>query len=178
MTPRRRRLGSILFVIALLAAGCSSASAGSPADTVKEVFRRVEAGQFDKVSELACTASKEKTAKAFDFAGALAANLPEGMDPAQVAAAVKVTTSGLVITEVSHTDKDAVVSVKGTLKMIIDPEKFKPILKAFLEAAGQPVDDAALSLAMTQMSSFLTNEQPIDTTADVILEGGAWKICE
>jgi hypothetical protein len=64
------------------------------------------------------------------------------------------------------------------VKIAIDAEKFKPILKTFLEQSGQPVDDATIAAALDQMSGILSSEQPMDTTADVVNEGGSWKICE
>jgi hypothetical protein len=178
MNMGRRALGSVLVAVALVVAGCSSGPSGSPTDTVKEVFRLIEAGQLDKVADLSCAASKDKAAKAFDFAGALAGSLPPGMDAQQVAAAIRVTTSGLTITEESKTDKAASVRIKGTVTIVVDAEKFKPILKGFLEASGQTADDATIAAALAQMSGILSSDQALDTTADVISEGGSWKICE
>lgn len=174
----RRALGSVLVAVALAVAGCSSAPSGSPTDTVKEVFRLIEAGQPDKIADLACAESKDKAAQTFDFAGALAGSLPPGLDAEKVADAVDISTSGLTFTEESRTDKAAVVRVKGTVKIAIDAEKFKPILKTFLEQSGLPVDDATIAAALDQMSGILSSEQPMDTTADVVNEGGSWKICE
>lgn len=168
-------VGAVL--VALAACGGGGAS-GNPADVVKEAFRLIEAGEYDKIADIACEASKDTAAKSFDFAGALAGSLPPGMDADQVADAVDISTTGLAFTEESRTDKAAVVRVMGTVKITIDAEKFKPILKAFLEQAGQPVDDTMIDAALAQMSGVLTQDQPLDTTADVVNEGGSWKICE
>lgn len=173
-----RSLGSILVAIVLVVAACSSGATGSPTGTVKEVFRLIEAGQLDKVPDLACAASKDRAAKEFDFASALASSLPEGIDAQQVAAAIHITTSSLAITEESRTGDAASVRIKGSVNISIDTEKFKVILKSYLTASGQPADDAAVDAAVAQMSGILSTDQAMDTTADVILEGGAWKICE
>jgi hypothetical protein len=173
----RRSLGSLLVSIVLVAAACSSAT-GNPTDTVKEVFRLIEAGQLEKVPDLACAASKDEAAKEFDFAAALAGSLPEGIDAEQVADAIIIKTSGLTFTEESRAAEAASVRVKGTLTISIDAAKFKVILKSYLTASGLPADDAAVDAAVAQTSGLLTNEQAMDTAVDVVLEGGAWKICE
>lgn len=178
MHSPKRSVGSILVAIVLIAAGCGSGSTSSPTDTVKEVFRLVEAGQLSKVPDLACAASKDRAAKEFDFAAAMAGSLPEGIDAQQVAAAIHITTSALTITEESRTSDAASVRIKGTINIAVDSEKFKDILKSYLTASGLPADDAAVDAAVAEMSGLLTTDQAVDTTADVILEGGAWKICE
>jgi hypothetical protein len=146
----------------LVVAACSSAT-GSPVDTVKEVFRLVEAGQLSKVPDLACAASKDNMAKQFDFARRLMAP-PDSVDAGRLAAAVKITTSGLAITEESRTDKAAVVRVKGAVKAAFDPKKF--------EVTSAAEGDWGFGAWLT------SKDQTLDTTADVILDGGAWKICE
>jgi hypothetical protein len=95
-----------------------------------------------------------------------------------VADAIIIKTSGLTFTEESRAAEAASVRVKGTLTISIDAAKFKVILKSYLTASGLPADDAAVDAAVAQTSGLLTNEQAMDTAVDVVLEGGAWKICE
>jgi hypothetical protein len=168
---------AIALVVLLVVLSLGGGSSNSPTGTVSQVFRLIEAGQFDKVPDQACTAYKAQAAQSFNFASSLGSVLP-GVTADQVASAIHITTSDLVITEQSRSGNNAVVKVTGTLKLSVDEARFREVIKSVLGASGQSVDDSVIAATMTQLTGFLNTTQKIDTTINVVNEGGSWKICQ
>jgi hypothetical protein len=167
----------VVLVVVALGGGGGGGSANSPTGAVQQVFRLVEAGQFDKVPDMACTAYKSQAAQAFDFGSAFGSLMP-GMTTQQVASAIHIVTSDLSITEVSRSGDKAVVKVSGTMKLSVDATKFREVIKSLLGAAGQSVDDSVIDATMSQLTGLMNSTQPLDSTLNVVNEGGSWKICQ
>ena len=139
----------------------------------------VTAGNYDKIADYACAAHKEEIAKQFDPSGLLGGDSGAiGLTAADLKEVFKFTVSGLEVKEKSKDATTAVVAMTGKMKITIDKEKFKALMKRALEAAGQPTDDATLNLAMGMLDSIAGEEQDISSDVSLVNEGGKWLVCE
>ena len=178
-----RRIIAVLVVVATVAAcgggGGGGPSSSDPTATVKDLMAAVTAGNYDKIADYACAAQKEQVTKQFDpgslFGGEAGAL---GLTAADIKDAVKFSVSGFDAKEKSRDGTTAVVAMTGTMKLAIDKEKFKALMKKALEAAGQPADEATLNLAMGMIDTIGLQEQDISSDLTLVNEGGKWLICE
>ena len=186
MGMRPLRIGRLLvgFVIAATVVACGGGSGGGPSGsdptaTVKDMMATVTAGNYDKIADYACAAQKEQITQQFDPSGFLGGDTGSlGLTAADLKEVVKFSVSGLDVKEKSKDATTAVVSMAGKMKITIDKEKFKALMKKALEAAGQPADDATLNLAMGMVDSFASEEQDISSDVSLVNEGGKWLVCE
>jgi hypothetical protein len=174
----KRRLAAFTVLAAVLA-GCGgggSGPGGDPVGTVKNFLATISAGNYDKVADYACAAQKDAVTKKFDPSAMFGGADALGMSAADIKAAIKMDFSGVTVTEKSKDATKAVVAMAGKMKITLDKDKFKEVIKKALAAAGQPTDDASINLALGMMDS-IGGEQ--DATSDVALanEGGKWLIC-
>ena len=174
------RLLSSLALVALAVAACGGSSplgggGGDPASVVKEALAVVQSKDLAKIGDLACAAKKDEVLKSFDFGSSLAGT---GVDSQQVLDAMSIDTSKVVVGQPTITGDNATVPITGSMKMSIDANKMKPIVKAQLEAASLPADDAAIEAMMGVVGGFAGQDIPMDETMTLVKEGGAWKICE
>jgi hypothetical protein len=186
MGMRSLRLGRLLvgFVFAATIVACGGGggggpSASDPTSTVKDLMAAVTAGNYDKIADYACAAQKEQVTKQFDpstlFGGEAGAL---GLTAADIKDTVKFSVSGFDAKEKSRDGTTAVVAMTGTMKLTIDKEKFKALMKKALEAAGQPTDDATLNMAMGLVDTIGGQEQDISSDLTLVNEDGKWLICE
>ena len=171
-------LALVLIATGLVLSACGGGGAGGdPVSTVQEVFRRMEAKQFNNLGELVCADKKDEFTQQMDFSASMSTAFP-GIDAQQVLDALSIKVSNLSVTEVSRSGNEAVVHVKGTLGISIDPEKFKPILKEMLKAQGLgDVDDATLDQFIDPIVEQAEQGTDIDNDVTMTNEGGKWLIC-
>lgn len=174
------RLLSSLALVALAVAACGGSSplggGGDPASVVKDALAAVQSKDLTKVGDLACAAKKDEVLKSFDFGSQLGEG--SGVDSKQVLDAMSIDTSKVVVGQPTVTGDTATVAISGSMTMNIDKDKMKPIVKAQLEAAGMPADDAAIEAMMGVVGGFAGQDIPMDSTMTLVKENGAWKICE
>jgi hypothetical protein len=139
----------------------------------------VTAGDYEKIADYACAAKREELTKQFDPSGLLGGDSGTlGIDAAELKKIVKLSVSGLEVSEKTKDATTAVVSMTGKLKMTIDKEGFKALMKKALEAAGQPADEATLGLALGMLDSIADQEQDMTSDVSLVNEGGKWLVCE
>lgn len=186
MGMRYSRIGRLMagFVIAATVAACGGGGGGGPSGsdptaTVRDMMATVTAGNYDKIADYACAAQKDEITQQFDPSGLLGGDAGSlGLTAADLKQVIKFTVSGLDVKEKSKDATTAVVSMTGKMKITIDKEKFKELMKKTLEAAGQPADDATLNLAMGMFDSLAGEEQDISSDVSLLNEGGKWLICD
>lgn len=184
LSSRLARLIAGLVVVASVAAcggggGGSGPSSSDPSATVKNMISTVTAGDYEKIADYACAAKREELTKQFDPSSLLGGDAGSlGMDPAELKKAIKLSVSGLDVREKSKDATTAVVSMTGKLRMTIDKDAFKSIMKKALESAGQPADEATLNLAMGMLDSIAGEEQDMTSDISLVNEGGKWLVCE
>lgn len=170
----------LLFAVVMVIGACSgtpAANADNPAGTVSAAFTAAQSGGITKLTEFACAAHKNDIAAAFggaDLSGLSAL----GIKPEDIAGAMAMTFENVTTKEVTKTDTAATVHVTGDMKVTIDKDKFKTLMKTVLTAQGAPVDDATLDTMMTAMSSQLSQTQKLDEDVNVVKEDGKWLLCE
>ena len=179
MKSLRIRTVALLGAVAIAVAACGGGApnTGDPAGAVNAAFDAAESGGLTKLTEFACAAQKDNIAAAFG-GDSLAGLEGAGITAEELFGAMKMSFDNVKTEEKSRDGDKAVVHVTGDMKIEFDKTKFKDILKAMMEQAGQTVDDATLELAMGAMESQLTQTQKIDEDMTVVQEGGKWLICE
>lgn len=177
-SPRiRSALLAALVVVSVACSGTPAANTDNPAGTVSAAFAAAQAGGITKLSDFACAAHKNDIAEAFggaDLSGLAAL----GIKPEDISGAMAVSFENVTTKEISKTDTEAKVQVTADLKMTIDKEKFKTVMKTVMAAQGAPVDDATLDTMITAMSSSLSQTTKVDEEVKVVKEDGKWLICE
>jgi hypothetical protein len=169
---------ALAVVLAALAVGCggSVANQSEPAGAVKSALDSAQSGGIAALEGFACAANKDEIANMFG-AGGLDSLEGLGVDADDLLGAMKMEFKDIQTTEKSKSGDNAIVNVKGTMTVTIDPAKMREFMKAMMEAQGQPVDDATLDMAIGAMSSQLSQSQPLDEDVEVVQEGGKWLIC-
>ena len=174
-TMRRAWIGGLVAGVAIALAACAGGgTSGDPAAVVRQAMDLVKAGKYDEVAGLACEARRDEVAGELGFGGALADQLPPGIDAADFAAAVQVQTDELTIGEAVRTGEKATVHLEGDLKIIVDKAKMTELVQQFTNV---PIDAALLDQLIAGMSEQLAGGVPIDEDLDLVVEDGAWKIC-
>lgn len=179
---RLRRSATPALVLSLMLAlgacsGTPAANTDSPAGAVSAAFAAAQSGGITKLTEFACAAHKNDIAQAFggaDLSGLSAL----GIKPEDVTGAMAMSFENVTTTEVTKSDTAATVHVKGDMKISIDKDKFKALMKTVMAAQGTPIDDATLDTMLTAMSSQLSQTQKLDEDVNVVKEDGKWLLCE
>ncbi len=177
---RHRRGAALAFILVLSLGACSGppgANTSDPAGTVSSAFAAAQAGGIAKLSDFACAAHKDDIAAAFGGAG-LSGLAAGGIKPEDIAGAMAMSFENVTTKEVSKTDTTAVVHVTGDMKITIDKDKFKTVMKTVMQAQGVPVDDATLDTMLDGMTTQLSQTQKIDEDVQVVKEGDKWLLCE
>jgi len=181
MRMRFSRIGRLVAGAALVAllAGCggSSGPGNDPVSTVKDFANVVASGQWDKIPDYACAASKEELKQQFDFSGA-AGSAFAGMNLGDIGDAFKITFTNLQVAEKSRQGDTAVVTMSGKMKMEFDKAKMKELVRKAAAAAGQTMDDAQLEMALSMLSGLSGTEQDVNEDLTLKQEGGKWLVCE
>jgi len=168
--------GAVLVAMVAACGGGSSGPGGDPVSTVKGMANVVSSGQWDKIADYACAAQKEELKKQFDFSK-LAGDAFGGMDVGDIGDAIKISFTNLEVKEKSRAGDKAVVTMTGKMKMEFNKDKMKALVKKAAEAAGQPVDDAQIEMALGMLSGLGGMEQDVNSDLDLVNEGGKWLIC-
>lgn len=172
-----RRAAAVVLALTLAACGGTANVANDPAGSVQAALTAVSSGGFAKMAEFTCAAKKNDLANAFG-GGNLGALEAAGVKADDIFNAMSVSFSNITAKEVSKTATAAKVHVTADMKMTVDQEKFKTILKTMMTAQGMPADDATVNAAMSAMAGSLSQTQKVDEEIDVINEGGKWLICD
>lgn len=166
-----------IVVLAVLLAACGSAPApADPSATIRAALAAAESGGLGKLVDYACAARKGDITGAFG-GGDLAALEAAGLKAEDVFAAMSVKFENVTTKELSRTDTSATVQVTGDIRMSIDRQKFRELIRTILTAQGQPADDATIDKALELASERLTQPQKLDNQVLVVNEGGKWLIC-
>ena len=168
----------LVALIALLAAcgGAAPLAGDDPASIARQVMSSLAARDITKLTDLACAAQKDEIADS--FTGGLA-DIAPGTDPATLLQAIQIDTSKVVVGTATVSGDTATVPLTGSMKLTIDSEKLKPVVKAALAAQGMPSDDAAVDAALGFVSAFNGQEIPLDDQPITLKkENGAWKVCD
>jgi hypothetical protein len=178
---RSSRIGRLVAGLALVAllAGCggSSGPGADPVGTVKDFANVVSSGEWDKIADYACAAQKDELRQQFDFSGA-AGEAFAGMNLGDIGDAIKISFANLEVKEKSREGDKATVTMTGSMKMDFNKDKMKELVKKAAEAAGQPMDDAQIDLALGMLTGLGEMSQDVNTDLDLVNEGGKWLICD
>ena len=181
MRTRTGFLTTALAAAAMAVAACSGAPAGNtndPVGTVNSAIAAAESGGFKELAEFMCQANKDDVTAAFGGGGDLGDLAEAGIDPDELFDAIKFDFQDHTVTEVSRSDTEATVHLKGTMAMTFDEEAMRSMVRQILEAQGIDATDQMVDLAMSTMEDQLTQTQTIDTDMKVIQENGKWVMCE
>ena len=175
----KRRMLALFGVVAIAVAACGGGAPNTsdPAGAVTAALDAAESGGIAKLTEFACAAQKDNIAAAFG-GDSLAGLEAAGISAEELFGSMQMSFDNVTTKETSRSGDKATVHVTGDMKIAFDKAKFKDILKAMMEQAGQPVDDATLELAMGAMESQLSQTQKLDEDMTVVQEGGKWLLCE
>ena len=166
MRTRTGFLVTVLSAVALAVAACSGGPGGTtndPVGTVNAAMAAAESGGFTALTEYMCQANKDDVTSAFGGGGDLGDLGAAGIDPDQLFDAVKFDFQDQTVTEVSRSDTEATVHLKGNMAMTFDAAAMRSIVKQILEAQGVEATDQMIDVAMSTMEDQLSQTQPIDT---------------
>ena len=167
---------SVLIVMGVLLTACGGGSSGAdPVCAVKDLMQAVQDKKFDTIGTLVCAAQKDAVTKTFDPSAALSGS---GIDAKAMLDAMTITMSNVEYTQKSATGDNAVVSLKGTMNIKIDRDKFKPILQQILKSTGQDASDALVNQVMDQALSSLEKGTDLAQDMVVVKENGKWVVCK
>lgn len=173
----RSVVAAAVLIIAVAGCGGTGASQSEPAGAVKAAMDAAQSGGIAKMADYACAAQKDNIEGLFG-GGGLGSLESLGISADDLAAAMKMEFKDIQTTEKSKSGNNAVVHVKATMTITLDPAKMRELMKKVMEAQGTPVDDAMLDTIISGMSSQLTQTEPIDDDVAVVQEGGKWLLCE
>jgi hypothetical protein len=171
MKTKKLLFVGLLFALILAACGGGGDDGGDPVGAVKNVVKAMEKLDFEKASEYICEAEKGSLEEALGGMEELAAL---GIEPSDI---LKLTFKDMKYEEKSKGDDKAVVRVTGSIKMDIEGDKFKEVMKKAAEEAGETVTDEDLDFMVDMMASMLAQEIPMDGDAELIKEDGKWVVC-
>ena len=176
-TRIRSGLLAVLVVVSVACSGTPAANTDNPAGTVSAAFTTVQSGGITKLADFACAAHKNDIAEAFggaDMSGLAAL----GIKPEDITGAMAMSFENVTTKEVAKTDTEATVHVTADMKLTIDKDKFKTLMKTVMTAQGAPADDATLDTMIGAMSSQLSKTTKVDEDMKVVKEDGKWLLCE
>jgi len=172
------RLSKVLAVLLLASvalSACGGGSAGDPVATVKSLMQVVQDKKFDSIADYVCAERKDEVASQLDFRSSLG---EMGFDAQKLVDAMTIDLSNVQYAKVSESGDNAVVNIKGDMKLKVDREKIRDLIVELIKAQGiEQVSDDMINSTLDIMAAQL--ESGIDISADVELvkEGGAWKVC-
>jgi hypothetical protein len=166
---------AVMLGLSVLACGAGGGG-DDPTAPVKGVISAIGAKQFDKIADYACAAKKEQVKTQFDFATQMAGSL-EGIPNVKatdIVNAMSFTFENVTYKEASRSGDTAKVTMAGTMKISIDKAKVTSILQAAGGAAAAAMVDTLTAGIDTMSGTGI----PMDSTVDVVKEGGQWLICQ
>lgn len=166
----------MMFNLTLVACG---GGGGDPVVVVTDMIKTIQEKKFDRLPNFACAAKKEEVANRFNISAALAPSLGPNVDAQKVLDAAVFEFINMEYKEVSRSDVQAIVYVKGRLKVTLDPDKFKePVRELLMAQSPENVTDSLVDqvtgFALAQFGGF---GEDIDITLGLVNEGGKWLIC-
>ena len=169
----------LVAIVMMLATACGAAGGpgSDPASSVKAAFDAAATGGLAKLDDFACAAEKGKVQEAFGGASGMDQLTSAGVNPNDLMSAMQIKFDNVTTKETSKTDKEATVHVDGNMTVTVDPAKFKPILKVYLQAKGLPADDATIDAALSTMAASLSQTQKLNEDVKLVNENGKWLIC-
>ncbi|MBA2570110.1 MAG: hypothetical protein H0V04_02895 [Chloroflexi bacterium] len=175
----RSRL-TLALVALVIATACSAAAPGGstadPVGAVNKMISLIQAKQFSQLSTAVCAAKRAEIEAQFNPGAALGPSA-SGVNPQQIVDAMTISFSNVQTALVSQTATTAVVSVKGSMNIAVDPAKMRDVVRSLLTAQGVPADDATVDQTLQSMTAAFADAQTIDSQVDVVNEGGQWLVC-
>ena len=180
MKAPTKTLAAALLAGVLAIAACTglpgAGDTNAPVGAVNAAMAAAEAGGFARLSEFMCQASKDDVAGAFGGGDMGLGNA--GIDPDELFAAMKIDFQDMTVSEVSKSDTEATVHLKGKMALTFDEAAMREVIRKILEAQGVQASDQMIDLAMSTMENELSQTQDIDEDMKVIQENGKWVICQ
>jgi hypothetical protein len=179
MTTLKRLIAASLVAGLMTIAACSGtpgSGSDDPAGVVNSAIAAAESGGFQRLVEFSCAANKDDFANAFG-GGDLSQLGAAGINPDELFAALKVDFQDVTATETSKSDTEAKVHLKGKMAISFDEAKMRELMKKVLEAQNLPATDQMIDVAMTSMSSAMSQTQDLDEDLALIKEDGKWVVC-
>lgn len=184
MKKRRWVLLVLVLAFGLILAACGGGDGDGDEDAtgvVKDMFKAIEAKDFDKIPDFACAAQKQEVRETFDF-GAIMTEALGGadVDPQTILEMLTFKVSNLEAEEKSKSGDTAAIHVKGRIEMTVDPEKFNDVVRELLKAQGMgDVSDEVIDqFAGPMIEQFEDFSVDLDDDLRVVKEDGSWLICD
>ena len=181
MKTFRKRAAALLVTVGLAISACTGsplADASAPVGVVNAAMAAAEAGGLTQLTEFMCQASKDDLTSAFGGGGDLGGLAGAGLDPNEVFSALKIDFQDMTVTEVSKSDSEATVHLKGKMAFSFDDAKMREVLRKILDTQGIQATDEMIDVAMSTMESQLTQPQDLDEDMKLVNENGKWVICQ
>lgn len=180
--PARRRVPvlALLLTLAVALAACGSAApSDGPAAVVNSALAKVAAKDVDGLRGLACSGQENliRDQLGIPLGTDPAAELMPGLDTQAVIDAVQLDVSQVKLGDAAIDGDVAEVPVGGTLKVTFDKTAMRPILRKVMDQQGASMTDAQLDALLGTLEAY-GQDVPLDQTVRLVLEGGAWKICQ
>jgi hypothetical protein len=150
-------------------------AADTPDAAVNAVLDAIVAKQFDQVGSLVCEEKRDEVLAQFDLSASFSSG---GVDAQPLVDSMTLSIDGRDVSVLSEEGDTASVEIAGTLKIAFDEAAAREWVKASLEAAGQPVDDATVDQFMGFLTSTMAEGTDISSTVEVVREGGQWLMCD
>lgn len=169
-------VAAIVFAFAACGGSGGGGGGNTPEGAVNNVINAMKAKNFSAIAPMICAAKRDEISKKLDITTSLASSAP-GLDRQKLLDAMTFDFKDLSVTKVSESGDTAVVAVKGSLAITLDPAKARDIVKAILSAGGKTPTDAEIDALLPTMIDALSKGTPINSQGDVVREGGTWLLC-
>lgn len=165
------------LALALTLTACGGSKGGDePTDVVKKAVKSSVKMDLDGAAKYVCQAQRDEFELDFDLFSILDAMLDAELDPDDVLDAIKKIKLEDMEYEETKDDDQAVVHVEGTMKVELDQDKFKELVKAAGES-GPPISDEKIDSGLDILAGMLSQGMPIDDDIPLIKEDDKWVIC-
>jgi hypothetical protein len=178
-TRRWSGLAGALLALALVtpASNAATPSPTDPRDSVDALLETIVAKDFAAIPPLICAEHRDAATARFDLAQAFA-SLPDTVDVAALIEALDVSSQDVTMEIVSNDGTTAQVAVTGSLVIEVDAEAARRFAAQLLEAQGEEVTEALLDQVTPLVVDQLETPQDLSKTLPVVLEDGAWLVCD
>ncbi len=181
-------------VLAIVTVGLFPASVAAqdgPETPVVGFLTAISEKRFDDLGQYFCAEFADR-ASGFDLGAAMAADLPEGIDPQLAVDAMSIAVTGPsgepepLITVLSEDEAVTTLGVEATLTVTLDPEKSEAFVRAIVEnelqSLGMDTTDenveAFMTIVRAQLDGQVTFSEYLGEVAEVSqADDGTWLIC-
>lgn len=190
--PRPAVAASAVLAIATVGLFPASVAAqDGPETPVVGFLTAISEKRFDDLGQYFC-AEFAAQASGFDLGAAMAADLPEGIDPQLAVDAMSIAVAGPfgegdpLITVLAEDEAVTTLGVEATLVVTLDPERSEAFIRAIVEnelqSLGMDTTDenveAFMTLVRDQLDEQVTFSEYLGEVAEVSrAEDGTWLIC-